>query len=117
MWVAGYDTSIIPAPLVAFTIAVGPFVVDDAGEKASRHIEEGEKPLEAALKISFTIISISPSRWLVLNSLLAMKHQQTSVPQFSMTIFLGIGVRLIQPSLVGGLAVSQATTRNARPAL
>ena len=50
MWVAGY--SLDNLSLMAFTIAVG-FVVDDAIvmlENITRHIEEGEKPFEAALK-------------------------------------------------------------------
>ena len=50
MWVVGY--SLDNLSLMAFTIAVG-FVVDDAIvmlENITRHIEDGEKPLEAALK-------------------------------------------------------------------
>ena len=50
MWVAGY--SLDNLSLMAFTIAVG-FVVDDAIvmlENITRHIEEGEKPFQAALK-------------------------------------------------------------------
>ena len=64
--------------LMALTIAVG-FVVDDAIvmlENITRYIEEGEKPLEAALKgageIGFTIISISLSLVAVLIPLLLM---------------------------------------------
>src|SRR3984885_5481999 len=74
MWVAGY--SLDNLSLMAFTIAVG-FVVDDAIvmlENITRHIEEGEKPFQAALKgaseISFTIISISISLIAVLIPLL-----------------------------------------------
>src|SRR5580693_855150 len=65
MWAVGY--SLDNLSLMAFTISVG-FVVDDAIvmlENITRHIEEGEKPLQAALKgsseIGFTIISISVS--------------------------------------------------------
>src|SRR6202041_3839293 len=50
MWAAGY--SLDNLSLMAFTISVG-FVVDDAIvmlENITRHIEEGEKPFEAALK-------------------------------------------------------------------
>jgi hydrophobe/amphiphile efflux-1 (HAE1) family protein len=54
-------------PLMALTIAVG-FVVDDAVvviENIVRHLEMGEKPMEAALKgaaeIGFTIVSITLS--------------------------------------------------------
>ena len=65
MWAASY--SLDNLSLMAFTIAVG-FVVDDAIvmlENITRHIENGEKPFQAALKgsgeIGFTIISISVS--------------------------------------------------------
>src|SRR5271165_3513062 len=74
MWVAGY--SLDNLSLMAFTISVG-FVVDDAIvmlENIMRHIEEGEKPFEAALKgageIGFTIVSISISLVAVLIPLL-----------------------------------------------
>ena len=64
--------------LMALTIAVG-FVVDDAIvmlENIYRHIEEGMKPMEAALKgageIGFTIVSISLSLIAVFIPLLLM---------------------------------------------
>ncbi len=64
--------------LMALTIAVG-FVVDDAIvmlENIYRHIEDGMKPMEAALKgsgeIGFTIISISVSLVAVFIPLLLM---------------------------------------------
>jgi multidrug efflux pump len=64
--------------LMALTIATG-FVVDDAIvmiENISRHIEAGEKPLQAALKgsseIGFTIISLTVSLIAVLIPLLFM---------------------------------------------
>ncbi len=64
--------------LMALTISVG-FVVDDAIvmiENIMRHIEEGMKPMEAALKgageIGFTIISISCSLIAVFIPLLLM---------------------------------------------
>ena len=76
MWAAGY--SLDNLSLMAFTISVG-FVVDDAIvmlENITRHIEEGEKPFQAALKgsseIGFTIISISVSLVAVLIPLLMM---------------------------------------------
>ena len=76
MWVAGY--SLDNLSLMALTIAVG-FVVDDAIvmlENITRHIENGEKPLEAAFKgageIGFTILSISISLIAVLIPLLLM---------------------------------------------
>ena len=74
MWGAGY--SLDNLSLMALTISVG-FVVDDAIvmlENISRHIEEGMKPYEAALKgsreIGFTILSISISLIAVLIPLL-----------------------------------------------
>jgi multidrug efflux pump len=64
--------------LMALTIATG-FVVDDAIvmiENISRHIEDGQPPLEAALKgskqIGFTIISLTVSLIAVLIPLLFM---------------------------------------------
>ncbi|WP_131118231.1 multidrug efflux RND transporter permease subunit [Lichenihabitans psoromatis] len=76
MWGMGY--SLDNLSLMALTIAVG-FVVDDAIvmlENITRHIEEGEKPLEAAFKgaseIGFTILSISISLIAVLIPLLLM---------------------------------------------
>ncbi|WP_448949819.1 efflux RND transporter permease subunit [Labrys neptuniae] len=76
MWIAGY--SLDNLSLMALTIAVG-FVVDDAIvmlENITRHIEEGERPMAAALKgageIGFTILSISISLIAVLIPLLLM---------------------------------------------
>ncbi|MBS0295104.1 MAG: multidrug efflux RND transporter permease subunit [Proteobacteria bacterium] len=64
--------------LMAMTIATG-FVVDDAIvmiENIARHIEEGEKPMQAALKgaeeIGFTIVSLTVSLIAVLIPLLFM---------------------------------------------
>jgi hydrophobic/amphiphilic exporter-1 (mainly G- bacteria), HAE1 family len=76
MWVFGYTLDNLS--LMALTIAVG-FVVDDAIvmlENITRYIEEGEKPMAAALKgageIGFTIVSISVSLVAVLIPLLLM---------------------------------------------
>lgn len=76
MYAAGF--SINNLTLMALTIATG-FVVDDAIvmiENIARHIEEGESPLEAALKgarqIGFTIISLTFSLIAVLIPLLFM---------------------------------------------
>src|SRR5271167_3231376 len=97
MWVAGY--SLDNLSLMAFTIAVG-FVVDDAIvmlENITRHIEEGEKPFEAALKgsaeIGFTIISISISLIAVLIPLLMMSGIIGRLfREFSITIAMTIAV-------------------------
>jgi multidrug efflux pump len=76
MYLAGYSLNNLT--LMALTISTG-FVVDDAIvmiENIHRYIEEGEKPLEAALKgseqIGFTIISLTISLIAVLIPLLFM---------------------------------------------
>jgi hydrophobe/amphiphile efflux-1 (HAE1) family protein len=76
MYLLGY--SLDNLSLMAMTIAVG-FVVDDAIvmlENIYRHVEEGMKPMEAALKgageIGFTIVSISLSLIAVFIPLLLM---------------------------------------------
>jgi len=76
MYLLGY--SIDNLSLMALVVAVG-FVVDDAIvmlENISRHIEDGEEPLAAALRgsreIGFTIISISLSLVAVLIPILLM---------------------------------------------
>src|SRR5690242_1195399 len=76
MYLCGF--SLDNLSLMGLTIAVG-FVVDDAIvmlENIVRHIEEGMKPMEAALKgageIGFTIISISVSLVAVFIPLLLM---------------------------------------------
>lgn len=76
MYLAGF--SINNLTLMALTIATG-FVVDDAIvmiENIARHMEEGESPLNAALKgskqIGFTIISLTFSLIAVLIPLLFM---------------------------------------------
>jgi hydrophobic/amphiphilic exporter-1 (mainly G- bacteria), HAE1 family len=76
MWAASY--SLDNLSLMALTIAVG-FVVDDAIvvlENITRHVEEGMRPFQAALKgageIGFTVVSISLSLIAVLIPLLLM---------------------------------------------
>src|SRR5688572_27257403 len=76
MYLAGFSVNNLT--LMALTIATG-FVVDDAivvVENISRYVEEGEDPMEAALKgsrqIAFTIISLTFSLVAVLIPLLFM---------------------------------------------
>jgi multidrug efflux pump len=76
MYLLGYSLNNLS--LMALTISTG-FVVDDAIvmiENISRYIEEGESPLEAALKgseqIGFTIVSLTVSLIAVLIPLLFM---------------------------------------------
>jgi multidrug efflux pump len=76
MYLLGYSLNNLS--LMALTIATG-FVVDDAIvmiENIARHIEEGESPMDAAVKgaqqIGFTIISLTVSLIAVLIPLLFM---------------------------------------------
>jgi multidrug efflux pump len=76
MYLLGYSLNNLS--LMALTIATG-FVVDDAIvmiENIARHIEQGERPMDAALKgaqqIGFTIISLTVSLIAVLIPLLFM---------------------------------------------
>ncbi|MBV9906144.1 MAG: efflux RND transporter permease subunit, partial [Hyphomicrobiales bacterium] len=124
MWVAGY--SLDNLSLMAFTIAVG-FVVDDAIvmlENITRHIEDGEKPLEAALKgsaeIGFTIISISVSLVAVLIPLLMMSgiigrlFREFSIT-IAMTIFVSAFVSLtLTPMMASRFLKSHDEERHGR---
>src|SRR5204862_4383075 len=76
MYLLGYSLNNLT--LMALTISTG-FVVDDAIvmiENITRYIEQGDKPLEAALKgseqIGFTIVSLTISLIAVLIPLLFM---------------------------------------------
>ena len=124
MWAVGY--SIDNLSLMAFTISVG-FVVDDAIvmlENITRHIEEGEKPLQAALKgsseIGFTIISISVSLIAVLIPLLMMSgligrlFREFSVT-IAMTIFVSAFVSLtLTPMMASRFLKSHDEERHGR---
>jgi HAE1 family hydrophobic/amphiphilic exporter-1 len=97
MWIAGY--SLDNLSLMALTISVG-FVVDDAIvmlENITRHIEEGEKPHDAALQgsseIGFTIVAISVSLVAVLIPLLLMSGIIGRLfREFAVTLTMAIGV-------------------------
>ena len=124
MWAAGY--SLDNLSLMAFTISVG-FVVDDAIvmlENITRHIEEGEKPFQAALKgsseIGFTIISISVSLVAVLIPLLMMSgiigrlFREFSVT-IAMTIFVSAFVSLtLTPMMASRFLKSHDEERHGR---
>ena len=124
MWAVGY--SLDNLSLMAFTIAVG-FVVDDAIvmlENITRHIEEGEKPLQAALKgsseIGFTIISISVSLVAVLIPLLLMTgiigrlFREFSIT-IAMTIFVSAFVSLtLTPMMASRFLKSHDEERHGR---
>ena len=76
MWLLGFSLNNLS--LMALTVATG-FVVDDAIvvlENISRHVEEGMKPVDAALRgareVGFTVVSISISLVAVFIPLLFM---------------------------------------------
>jgi multidrug efflux pump len=88
--------------LMALTIATG-FVVDDAIvmlENIARHREEGESPLDAALKgakeIGFTLVSLTISLIAVLIPLLFMGDLVGRLFQeFAITLAVAIGISLL----------------------
>jgi HAE1 family hydrophobic/amphiphilic exporter-1 len=100
MWVFGYTLDNLS--LMALTIAVG-FVVDDAIvmlENITRYVEQGERPLAAALKgaseIGFTIVSISISLVAVLIPLLLMGGVIGRLfREFAVTLAMAIFVSLV----------------------
>lgn len=88
--------------LMALTIATG-FVVDDAIvmlENIARHREEGESPIDAALKgakeIGFTLVSLTISLIAVLIPLLFMGDLVGRLFQeFAITLAVAIGISLV----------------------
>ncbi|ANN68767.1 efflux RND transporter permease subunit [Bordetella bronchialis] len=100
MYLAGF--SINNLTLMALTIATG-FVVDDAIvmiENIARHLEEGETPLQAALKgagqIGFTLISLTFSLIAVLIPLLFMTEVVGRLfREFAITLAVSILISLV----------------------
>ncbi|MBD1554301.1 efflux RND transporter permease subunit [Pseudomonas typographi] len=100
MYLAGF--SINNLTLMAMTIATG-FVVDDAIvmlENIARHIEEGETPLQAALKgaqqIGFTLVSLTFSLIAVLIPLLFMADVVGRLfREFAITLAVAILISLV----------------------
>lgn len=96
------DFSINNLSLMALTIATG-FVVDDAIvmlENIARHREQGESPLQAALKgageIGFTLVSLTISLIAVLIPLLFMGDLVGRLFQeFAITLAIAIGISLL----------------------
>jgi multidrug efflux pump len=96
------DFSINNLTLMALTIATG-FVVDDAIvmlENISRHREQGETPMNAALKgaseIGFTLVSLTISLIAVLIPLLFMGDLVGRLFQeFAITLAVAIGISLV----------------------
>ncbi|KPY92286.1 Acriflavin resistance protein [Pseudomonas tremae] len=100
MYLAGFSVNNLT--LMALTIATG-FVVDDAIvmlENISRHIEEGETPMQAALKgakqIGFTLISLTLSLIAVLIPLLFMADVVGRLfREFAITLAVAILISLV----------------------
>jgi multidrug efflux pump len=100
MYLAGFSVNNLT--LMAMTIATG-FVVDDAIvmlENISRHLEEGETPLQAALKgarqIGFTLISLTISLIAVLIPLLFMADVVGRLfREFAITLAVAILISLV----------------------
>ena len=124
LWAFGYTLDNLS--LMALTIAVG-FVVDDAIvmlENISRHIEHGEKPLDAAFKgaseIGFTIVSISVSLVAVLIPLLLMggvigRLFREFAVALAMAIFVSMAVSLsLTPMMASRFLRAHGETRHGR---
>jgi multidrug efflux pump len=100
MYLAGFSVNNLT--LMAMTIATG-FVVDDAIvmlENISRHLEEGDTPLQAALKgarqIGFTLVSLTISLIAVLIPLLFMADVVGRLfREFAITLAVAILISLV----------------------
>jgi HAE1 family hydrophobic/amphiphilic exporter-1 len=100
MYLAGY--SLDNLSLMALTISVG-FIIDDAVvmlENIWRHVEEGMRPMEAALKgareIGFTIVSISVSLMAVFIPLLLMGGMVGRLfREFAVTVVMTVGISVL----------------------
>jgi hydrophobic/amphiphilic exporter-1 (mainly G- bacteria), HAE1 family len=124
LWAFGYTLDNLS--LMALTIAVG-FVVDDAIvmlENITRHIEHGEKPLDAAFRgaseIGFTIVSISVSLVAVLIPLLLMggvigRLFREFAVALAMAIFVSMAVSLsLTPMMASRFLRAHSETRHGR---
>src|SRR3989454_1322633 len=124
MYLLGYSLNNLT--LMALTISTG-FVVDDAIvmiENIVRYIEEGERPLDAALKgagqIGFTIISLTVSLIAVLIPLLFMggivgRLFREFAITLSVTILVSAVVSLtLTPMMCSRLLKAKADTRRSR---
>ncbi|MGY4226347.1 multidrug efflux pump subunit AcrB [Bradyrhizobium sp. USDA 4503] len=124
MWVFGYTLDNLS--LMSLTIAVG-FVVDDAIvmlENITRYVEQGERPLAAALQgageIGFTILSISISLVAVLIPLLLMggvigRLFREFAVTLAMAIFVSLVVSLtLTPMMASRFLRARAETRHGR---
>jgi len=116
MWLLNYTIDNIS--LMALTISVG-FVVDDAIvmiENIARHVEEGEKPMVAAIKgakeIAFTVISISISLIAVFIPLLFMGGVVGRMfREFAVTLTVAIAVSAVVSLTVTPTVYAHLMTR------
>ncbi len=114
------DYSINNLTLMAMIIAIG-FVVDDAIvmlENIYRHIEAGERPMEAALKgaseIGFTIVSISISLIAVFIPLLLMGGIVGRLfREFAMTVTIAVLVSMVVSLTLTPMMCSRFLTHHA----
>jgi multidrug efflux pump len=124
MYLCGY--SLDNLSLMALTIATG-FVVDDAIvvlENATRHIENGVAPFEAALRgareVGFTVLSMSLSLVAVFIPILLMGGIVGRLfREFAVTLSVAIGISLLvsltlTPMMCARLLGTQATARHGR---
>lgn len=121
MWLCNF--SLDNLSLMALTVSVG-FVVDDAIvviENVVRHLERGERPLQAALngarEIGFTVVSMSLSLIAVFIPLLFMGGIiGTFFLEFSATLVIAIAASMVvsltlTPSLCGRFLRAEAAGR------
>ncbi|WDF73186.1 efflux RND transporter permease subunit [Novosphingobium sp. KACC 22771] len=110
--------------LMALTVATG-FVVDDAivvVENIARHVEEGMKPLQAALRgareVGFTVLSISLSLVAVFVPLIFMGGVMGRLMrEFALTMTAAVGISLIAsltvtPMLAGRVLAAPGTEKD-----
>lgn len=120
MYLAGFSVNNLT--LMAMTIATG-FVVDDAIvmlENISRHIEEGETPLQAALKgarqIGFTLISLTISLIAVLIPLLFMADVVGRLfREFAITLAVAILISLVVSLTLTPMMCARLLKREPKP--
>ncbi|MFB4394039.1 MULTISPECIES: MdtB/MuxB family multidrug efflux RND transporter permease subunit [unclassified Pseudomonas] len=120
MYLAGF--SINNLTLMALTIATG-FVVDDAIvmlENISRHIEEGETPMQAALKgarqIGFTLVSLTLSLIAVLIPLLFMADVVGRLfREFAITLAVAILISLMVSLTLTPMMCARLLKREPKP--
>ncbi|WP_300238793.1 MdtB/MuxB family multidrug efflux RND transporter permease subunit [Pseudomonas sp.] len=120
MYLAGFSVNNLT--LMALTIATG-FVVDDAIvmlENISRFIEEGDSPMQAALKgakqIGFTLISLTLSLIAVLIPLLFMADVVGRLfREFAITLAVAILISLVVSLTLTPMMCARLLKREPRP--